>query len=111
MTGDSNNTHQTPPFSGKALGSLTFPPFVEVENFDFNPSHSILSSSMMYPDGNLSGLFFTASRPLQNASNRHTGEGDCVAITDDASVQCPPLAGVGGGFVNLAIMFIVGRVL
>ena len=24
--------------SGKALGSLTFPPFVEVENFDFNPS-------------------------------------------------------------------------
>lgn len=30
------------PFSGKALGSLTFPPFIEVENFDFNPSHSVL---------------------------------------------------------------------
>ncbi len=49
------------PFSGKAVGSLTFPPFIEVENFDFNPSHSVLSSSMMYPEGNLSGLFFTAS--------------------------------------------------
>jgi len=24
-------------------------------------------------------------RALQNPSNRHTGEGDCVAITDDAS--------------------------
>ena len=44
------------PFSGKAFGSLTFPPFIEVENFDFNPSHSILSSSMIYPEGNLSGL-------------------------------------------------------
>ena len=49
------------PFSEKALGSLTFPPFIEVENFDFNPSHSVLSSSMTYPVGNLSGLFFTAS--------------------------------------------------
>jgi hypothetical protein len=49
------------PFSEKALGSFTLPPFVEVENFDFNGSHSPLSSSMMYPAGNLSGLFFTAS--------------------------------------------------
>jgi hypothetical protein len=49
------------PFSGKALGSLTYPPLIEVENFDFNPSHSVLSSSMIYPAGNFSGLFFTAS--------------------------------------------------
>ena len=37
------------PFSGNALGSLTFPPFIEVEIFDFNLSHSVLFSSMTYP--------------------------------------------------------------
>ena len=48
------------PFSVKALGNFTFPPFIEVENFDFNASHSFLSNSMMYPSGNFSGLFYTA---------------------------------------------------
>jgi hypothetical protein len=48
------------PFSGKALGRFTFPPWLEVKIFDFKPSHSVLSSSMTYPAGNLSGLFFTA---------------------------------------------------
>lgn len=41
------------PFSGKALGSFTLPPFIEVENFDFNSSHSALSSSITYPGGKL----------------------------------------------------------
>jgi hypothetical protein len=30
-------------------------------------------------------------------------------MTKDASAECPPLAGVGGGLVNLAIMFIIDR--
>ena len=37
------------PFSVKAFGVLTFPPFFEVENFDFNKSHSFLLSSTIYP--------------------------------------------------------------
>ena len=45
------------PFSGKAVGSLTFPPLIEVENFDFNPSHFFLSSSITDPVANLTGLF------------------------------------------------------
>jgi hypothetical protein len=34
---------------------------------------------------------------------------DCIAITNDASAQCPPLAGAGGGLVKLAIMLIICR--
>ena len=37
------------PFSVNALGSFTFPPFIEVENFGFNTFHSFLSSSSIYP--------------------------------------------------------------
>ncbi len=49
------------PFSVKAFGGLIFPPFIEVENFDFIGSHSLTVNSIRYPSGNLSGLFLTAS--------------------------------------------------
>lgn len=46
------------PRSVNAVGNLTLPPFIEVENFDFNGSHSGSVSSIKYPSGNLFISYF-----------------------------------------------------